>query len=103
MARDPLCGPVRAGGVRWGQLPQAFCLDPLVNRRGAPWGEAVAAASLEALSAGEARCFEPNKRPVTKASAGQLEAAGPVWGQGQARCGILVPLPFLHLGIPSPG
>eukprot|EP00069_Balaena_mysticetus_P007019 bmy_01037T0 len=48
------------------------------GRPGAPWGEAVAAASLEALPAGGARCSEPNKRPVTKAAAGQLEAAGPL-------------------------
>ena len=36
-----MCGPVRAGGVRWGQLPQAFCLDPLVTDQGPrgarPW------------------------------------------------------------------
>ena len=38
---------------------------------------------------------EPNKRPVTKAAAAQLEAAGPVWGQ--AWHGIRVPVFFLRL------
>ena len=65
-----------------GPAPSGLLFRPIGYRPGAPWGEAVAAASLEALPGGEARCSEPNKRPVTKAAAGQLEAAGLVWGAG---------------------
>ena len=106
-ARDPVCGPGQARG--WGvcvlgPTPSGLPFTPTGTDQGPcgmrPWLHAAWRPCLP-----ERHCpwsSEPNKRPVTKAAAAQLEAAGPVWGAGPGlvwNLGTCV-LPSLVVGAP---